>query len=115
MKKDAKLSELFELGAKAKKMRSEAARKNNDPAIEMIPLNHFIKKIHKIEDSLNLNTFKKWKEKGFKVKKGEKGFLFFSKPKQIKKKNVNKEEDEITFKRFLKCYLFTENQVEAIN
>lgn len=115
MKKDAKLSELFELGTRAKKMRSETARKNNDPDINMIPLNYFIKKIHGIEDSLNLNTFKKWKEKGFKVKKGEKGFLFFSKPKQIKKKNANIEEDDIIFNRFLKCYLFTENQVEAIN
>lgn len=59
-------------------------------------------------------SFGKWKEEGKKVKKGEKGYLFWTKPLQIltakDAENVIVNEDEI--KIFVFCYLFSDKQVE---
>jgi len=62
------------------------------------------------------NTFKCWQEKGFKVKKGAKAFLFWSKPK--KKEDKEKQENEESLKKektkYYICYLFSNEQVEKI-
>ena len=116
-------TKLLQLGAKAKELRSKASIK--DAEAELLPLNHFIKKIHNIPHHTELKTFKKWIEAEFKVKKGEKGFLFFSAPKGInnkkdevdngnKKENENSSTDLFQKTRFFPCYLFAKNQVEEI-
>jgi len=114
LKKDRAYSNLLSIASIAKKMRQLEIEKGSDEAGE--PLNFFIKKIYGLEDQ-ELATFKSWKDKGYSVKKGEKAFIFFSAPKNIKIKGkdvIKNEEVEIDKRRFCKCYLFTKNQVELI-
>ncbi len=61
-------------------------------------------------EELEFNTFKQWKGKGFSVKKGEKAFLVWGKPRQVPVTEPDDEEDE--FKFWPLCYLFSEQQVE---
>jgi hypothetical protein len=57
-------------------------------------------------------TFKAWKDQGFSVKKGEKGFPIFSRPIAAIKAEQGKEASPEENKFFGTCYLFNENQVE---
>lgn len=57
-------------------------------------------------------TFKQWKEQGFSVKKGEKGFPIFSRPISAIKAEQGKDSSPEESKFFGTCYLFHENQVE---
>lgn len=77
-------------------------------------------KTHRVFD-----TFMGWKLKGKKVKKGEKAFILWSKPKNLEKKEpeptpedtteeTHTPEDE-TFKFFGIAYLFSNAQVEDIS
>lgn len=70
-----------------------------------------------------LNSYKKWKEQGFQVKKGSSALLMWAEPKPISKgveiktphtppKKDGKEEEEATF--FPMAYLFSNLQVEPI-
>jgi hypothetical protein len=67
-------------------------------------------------------TFKGWKKEGYLVKKGEKAYTFWSRPR-ISRKNIemvntktNKKEkvEEDGFKYYGICKLFTENQVQGL-
>lgn len=64
------------------------------------------------------NTFKSfnsWRSEGKKVKKGEKGYLFWTKPLTfLKKEDLEKEgkEEGKPANFFAYCFLFTEKQVE---
>lgn len=60
-------------------------------------------------------TFAGWKEEGKSVKKGEKSFLIWGKPRKMSAKVENEDgtEDEKKFKRFPVCYLFHAGQVET--
>tara|TARA_Y100000401_G_C8321737_1_gene225710 strand:- start:1109 stop:1438 length:330 start_codon:yes stop_codon:yes gene_type:complete len=107
--KDLNFSKLLQIGNQAKKLREQMIEK--DAKFSLMPLNYFIKLNYNLGNQ-KLNTFKKWKNQGFKVKKGEKGYLFFSAPKQVKVKT--KAEEEATYSRFMKCYLFAESQVEKM-
>lgn len=117
--KDPKFSQLLIIASKAREMRAEEIKKATTllqaEIIASRPLNDFIRDIYGLANK-ELNTFKKWIEKGYKVKKGEKGYVFFSTPKifkkEIEKKDGNKE--EIDFTRFCKCFLFSQDQVEKI-
>jgi hypothetical protein len=114
LKKDQAYSKLLSIATIAKRMKYLEIEKGSDEAGE--PINYFIKKIYGLENQ-ELATFKGWKEKGFTVKKGEKAFIFFSAPKNIKEKFKNIETDqekEINKTRFCKCYLFSRDQVEPI-
>jgi len=59
-------------------------------------------------DQIKTNTFKGWFNEGYKVKKGEKGYMFFTRP--IKGKVKDKKDEEYRF--FKTCFVFTEKQVE---
>lgn len=70
-----------------------------------------------------LNSYNKWKEQGFQVKKNSKALLFWGEPKPFSKgveiktphtppKKDAKEDDDPTF--FPLAYLFSNLQVEAI-
>jgi len=66
----------------------------------------------------SFRTFYQWKQDGYKVKKGSKGFAIWGSPKNLGDKKDNeegkdKEKDE--FKYYPLCYLFNESQVEKIN
>lgn len=64
-----------------------------------------------------LHTFQKWKELGFKVKKGEHAIACTKlwKPKQKKYKDDDGEEKVENNFFLTKAYLFKLNQVERIN
>lgn len=63
-----------------------------------------------------LHTFAKWKELGFKVKKGEHATVCTKLWKRKGKKVETEEKEEIEVNNFYltKAYLFTLNQVELI-
>lgn len=73
-----------------------------------------LNKMYKGEEHQEFNTFKGWKEKGFKVVKGSKAFFIWSKPRKVeKKKEGTDEKDE--FKMFGIAHLFSNAQVEPFN
>ncbi|WP_271407302.1 ArdC-like ssDNA-binding domain-containing protein [Tenacibaculum soleae] len=58
------------------------------------------------------NTFKNWISKGYKVKKGEKGFFIWS--KKLKGTEKKENEDDKDFKFFGIAYIFSNAQVQPI-
>lgn len=108
-----KWSNLGAIAGRARLMQEEARRESADG---MAPnLNHFIKIIYNLQGS-ELKTFNAWKAEGFIVKKGEKGFVFFSAPRVTTKKveMANGGNFEAKEERFFTCHLFASSQVEAI-
>jgi hypothetical protein len=108
-----KWSNLGLVAGRARLMQEEAKRESIDGFVP--PLNHFIKKIYNLENS-ELKTFNAWKAEGFIVKKGEKGFVFFSAPRVTSKKVelANGGNFEAKEERFFTCHLFASSQVEAV-
>ena len=74
-----------------------------------------------------LNTFDQWKEKGYQVRRGEKAFLFWEKPKSRQQQPTEPSEDEseqaqqvepLTARQndyFPLCYLFDISQCHKMN
>jgi hypothetical protein len=58
------------------------------------------------------NTFWNWKNEGYQIKKGEKAFLIWSKPRNLKTTQPDTTKDE--FKFYGLCYLFSDLQVDKI-
>lgn len=90
------------------------------PLVEMgvyDSVNEAIVEVYKKENEeiTELHTFLEWKDKGYRVKKGEKAFPIWGRKRKAKK-TVEKEgeEEEKEFKFFPVCYLFADNQVEPI-
>ena len=109
-----KWAKLGAVAGRARLMQEEVRRNAPDLAI-IPPLNHFIKIIYNLQNS-ELKTFNAWKAAGFMVKKGEKGFIFFSAPRVTTKKveTVSGESFESSNERFFTCHLFATSQVEPI-
>jgi excinuclease UvrABC ATPase subunit len=68
--------------------------------------------MYKNEEHTEFNTFKGWKEKGFKVVRGSKSFFIWSKPRKFEKENEEGKKDEYEF--FGIANLFSNHQVEPI-
>ena len=86
--------------------------------IEKNTINESLIDMYSNEKHQEFYTFKDWKKKGYKVKKGSKAFFVWSKPIKATKKNEKKEMDEKTedkYKFFGIAYLFSNNQVESLN
>ena len=111
--KIARQQKWLNLGAVAGQARlmQEAARRESKDGIAP-NINHFLKTIYNLENQ-DLKTFKAWKNEGFIVKKGEKGFVFFSAPRVTEKKSKITETTEKS-ERFFTCHLFASSQVEAL-
>jgi hypothetical protein len=103
----AKKDALFQLTVQLKPLADAQGVKVNDLLIEM-----YAKQLGCSKS--DLNTFFNWKEKGFKVKKGEKGYAIWSRPKDIirEEKTGQPAEDETKF--FGLSYMFHRGQVETI-
>jgi hypothetical protein len=103
----AKKDALFQLTAQLKPLADAQGVKVNDLLIEM-----YAKQLGCSKS--DLNTFFGWKEKGFRVKKGEKGYAIWSRPKDIirEEKTGQPAEDETKF--FGLSYMFHRGQVETI-
>jgi hypothetical protein len=66
-------------------------------------------------DGVVTGTFKMWKDKGYKIKKGSKSYKFWSKPIKAKKTETNEETQETKenkYKFFNVACVFTADQVE---
>lgn len=64
--------------------------------------------------SNDLTSYWAWKEKGFKVKKGEKGLPIWSRPKDVIKEERTGQTADDENKFFGLAYLFHKGQVEPI-
>jgi len=86
------------------------------PNLGEMSMNEMLVHTYKVQTGATFfRTFKAWKELGFFVKKGEKGFPIFSRPIGVIKTENGKEANQEDYSRFGTCYLFHENQVEKSN
>ena len=115
-----KRKELFSIAQLLRMEREDDLNKakNQEEALEILkrPLNYYLKKYYGLEGK-ELCSFKSWQVKGRRVKKGEKGFAFFTNPIMKKeKKDENKKDGEISIKNKKEfygiCYLFHLEQTE---
>jgi len=60
----------------------------------------------------DFRTFKNWKDAGYSVKKGEKGYPIFSRPVRVIEEETGKVINKSGKMKFLTCYLFHDGQVE---
>lgn len=79
-------------------------------------MNDLLLECYKSETGCNdFRKFNQWKEAGYKVKKGSKGFPVFSRPVGvIKEEKTGQAQNEDSYKFFGTCYLFNESQVEKM-
>ncbi|NCP61498.1 MAG: ArdC family protein [Flavobacteriales bacterium] len=70
--------------------------------------------MYKNDEHRKFKTFRSWQKKGYKVKKGEKGFFVWSKKLKGTEK-AEKPEDDKEFKFFGIAYIFSNAQVEKMN
>lgn len=84
-------------------------------ADESLKINDLIRLEYQIATGAkDFRKFNEWKEAGFKVKKGEKGFPVFSKP--VRAKDTQEEGEEKKGKLYFHtAHLFNETQVEQFN
>ena len=103
---EAKRNALFNLTVDLIPLAKAQGVKVNDLLIEM-----YAKQIGC--SKFDLNTFFGWKEKGFRVKKGEKGFPIWSRPKDVIKEEKTGQEANDEHKFFGLAYMFHKGQVET--
>lgn len=96
------------------KQSAETIRKFNPAFLSgTLSMNEILVETYKAETGCTqFKTFKTWRELGYKIKKGSKGFPIFSRPIGVIKEEKGKQASEDEFKYFGTCYLFNESQVE---
>jgi hypothetical protein len=72
--------------------------------------------LYKDETHREFKSYRQWKKEGFQVKKGEKAFLLWARPKQIQKpiEEAKPEDLEEMIKYFPIAYLFSNAQIDPI-
>lgn len=80
-------------------------REQIDGTINYVLLNY----IYSPGDAHEFKTFHEWKQEGFQVKKGEKAFVVWGKPREVKKE----EGEKVTY--YPVSYLFSDRQVYKQN
>jgi antirestriction protein ArdC len=76
-----------------------------------------VETLYKDETHREFKSYRQWKKEGHQVKKGEKAFLLWAKPKQIQKpmeEGKTAEDLEEMIKYFPIAYLFSNAQVDPI-
>jgi predicted metal-dependent hydrolase len=99
---------LLNLAKEAKKIQLDINQNCQDMTINEI----LKEKIYKINSELK--TFRQWKKEGKIVKKGEGGYLFFTKPIKVDNRSEEISKEELIgsgYEFFGHCYLFSEEQV----
>jgi hypothetical protein len=67
------------------------------------------------EGHTEIHSFKKWMEKGYIVRKGEKALLLWGEPKKaLKQEKQTDSNDKDEFKFFPLAYVFSQKQVEPM-
>lgn len=64
-----------------------------------------------LPEGTEFKSFNQWRKEGKRVKKGEKAYLLWGKPRQVENKHA--EEDD-SFKFFPLAYVFASDQVENV-
>lgn len=62
-----------------------------------------------------INSFKKWIEKGFVVRRGEKALLLWGEPRKAANHAKKQEDEKDDFEFFPLAYVFSQLQVEPLN
>ena len=76
-----------------------------------------VETLYKDETHREFKSYRQWKKEGYQVRKGEKAFLLWARPKQIQKPIENgttAEELEEMIKYFPIAYLFSNAQVDPV-
>lgn len=103
-----KRQKLIQLSILARKIRE-------DECLEGSTLNDIIRVYFYTDTEHQIfNTFWGWKEEGYKVKKGEKAFLFWGSKRKNKQDSQTQSQDEESYSFFPLCYLFSNAQIEPI-
>lgn len=98
---------LIQLSIQAREIREEECL---DSTInEIIRLYFYTDDTHQI-----FNTFWEWKDKGYKVKKGEKAFLFWGSKRKNKQDQQAQSQEEESYSFYPLCYVFSNAQVEPL-
>jgi hypothetical protein len=87
---------------------------------EAVRINDLIMdKYHEETGTKDFKTFSDWTIAGFKIKRGEKGWIIWAKKRSAEKKSglmlENGEPENIEFEFWPICYLFNVHQVEPLN
>lgn len=105
--------ELIQLSQQAKELREQILLATG----EELTINQTLILIHKeVSGASTFKTFNEWKEAGFKVKRHEKAFRVWAKPRKGLVKNdapKDTQTDEEKYSFYPMCCLFNELQVEA--
>ena len=108
MDKNTKLSEIQQKRERLRKL-SQAVKPLVEEG-EYETINEALhNEIYLPEGHETLNTFNGWKKEGYRIKKGEKGLLFWGKPRDLSKNEEGEDEKEDTF--YPISYLFSNLQV----
>ncbi len=97
------INEAMEEGQNAKALQINALTLNS------IIIDRFYKK----DGHEDFRTFGEWKQSGFKVKKGSRGFIIWGRPIGNQKAEKGEEASDEDYSYFPVCYLFSNLQVEA--
>lgn len=99
---------LIQLSIKAREIRE-------DECLEDSTINEIIRLFFYTDEThQTFNTFWEWKDKGYKVKKGEKAFLFWGSKRKNKQDDQAQSQEEESYSFFPLCYVFSNAQVEPI-
>jgi len=113
--------ELIELSEKMREKKT-LGKKNAETLEEAlywdrIPINDLIMSMYYQQaGTKNFKSYSDWFIEGFKIKRGEKGFIIWADKKEAKRNGKAFVSDkEMDFKVFPTCYLFNVKQVEPSN
>ena len=75
-----------------------------------------VETLYKDETHREFKSYRQWKKEGYQVRKGEKAFLLWARPKQIQKpiEEAKPEDLEEMIKYFPIAYLFSNAQVDPV-
>lgn len=100
----------------SKKLKSEAPKAGEGATESTGGVNAMLLAAYRGETGReDFRTFKGWKDAGYKVKKGERGYPVWSRPIAAIKAEQGKEVTEDEAGHFGTCYLFHDQQVEPLN
>jgi len=77
-----------------------------------------VETLYKDDTNRMFKSYGQWKKEGYQVRKGERAFLLWARPKQIQRPladSTAKEELEDMIKYFPLAYLFSNAQVDQVN
>ena len=106
--------EMKEKRERLKKLSSVAAQMVEENPEEYPTINAALVGIYNEQGHTEIHSFKKWLERGYVVRRGEKALLLWGEPKKALKQEKEKENEKDEFKFFPLAYVFSQKQVEPM-